>query len=106
METEQNLFSIEQFDIMDNGSHEIEVKCRNCGKECTYPFMTLIRREEGESCAAYREFCSHSCFIDWLVYMAPKLKELRDTINSRMDKLSDNSQSEGSIESESSTADD
>lgn len=78
MKIDKNLFNIEFFDILDHNSHEIEVKCSHCGKESNFPFVTLIRRENGESCATYREFCSNSCFIDWIVYMAPKFKELKD----------------------------
>lgn len=79
MKIDKSLFTIEHFDIMDSGSQEIKVKCSKCGKRSRFPFATLIRRENGESCATYREFCSNSCFIDWIVWMAPKLKELKDS---------------------------
>jgi len=102
------IFSIEHFDILDNGSQEIEVKCSSCGKECNFPFMTLIRREDGESIATYREFCSHSCFIDWLLSMAPKLSELRESMKVIRANKDNKAPSEkgGSAKEESSKIDD
>ena len=104
MKNLRELFTIEHFDIMDSGSQEIEVKCSKCGKKSHFPFVTLIRRENGASCATYREFCSNSCFIDWVIYMSPKFKELKDNIPVREDSKNKSEilPDEDSIESEES----
>ena len=71
-------WAIEMMDILDAGSVEIEVKCSNCGKKSKFPFFTLIRRDPSFSGSTYREFCCNSCFIEWLLYMAPKFNELKE----------------------------